>query len=136
MRQRRRAAAEVHRVEPRGEQGAFQLELPDKGFDVEIVLAVSPDDSDEVAIAAPRRAERQVDIKMTRPGHGAVTRRGRATSSPPQFGQTSSIDSAHATQNVHSKEQMRASPSGANPFPQRSQTARISRATVRFLLSR
>ena len=64
---------------------------------------------------------------MLRAGHG-VTRCGRATSSPPQFGQTLFIESAHATQNVHSNEQMRASLSGASGFPQRSHTSRISSA--------
>jgi hypothetical protein len=62
------------------------------------------------------------------PRAGHRRRRGRATSSPAQFGQIWSIESAHATQNVHSNEQMRASPSGASPFPQRSQTSRISSA--------
>jgi hypothetical protein len=36
-------------------------------------------------------------------------RRGRATSSPPQFGQVCCICSAHREQNVHSKLQIRAS---------------------------
>ena len=44
----------------------------------------------------------------------AVTRLGRATSSPLQFGQTNSIASAHGRQNVHSYEQMTASPSSAS----------------------
>src|SRR5579864_8428509 len=38
-----------------------------------------------------------------------ATRRGRATSSPPQFGQRPCIESAHAAQNVHSWLQIRAS---------------------------
>ena len=71
-----------------------------------------------------------MNVEMQGAGHGAVARRGRATSSPPQFGQTLSMVSAHATQKVHSKEQMRASPSGARAFPQRSQTVRISRLTA------
>jgi hypothetical protein len=66
------------------------------------------------------------------PCAGHDVRRGRATSSPPQFGQTSSIDPAQPTQNVHSKEQMHAAPSGASAFPQRSQTVRISSATGYF----
>jgi hypothetical protein len=38
-----------------------------------------------------------------------ATRRGRATSSPPQFGQRPCIESAHTAQNVHSWLQIRAS---------------------------
>jgi hypothetical protein len=39
---------------------------------------------------------------MPRAGHAAVTRFGRSTNSPPQFGQTLAISSAHVVQNVHS----------------------------------
>jgi len=56
----------------------------------------------------------------------------RATSSPLQFGQTWSMAVAQSTQKVHSNEQMRASPPGASAFPQRSPTARISRAKIYF----
>ena len=69
------------------------------------MLAVASDDGDEVAVAAAVRAERQVHVEMPRAAH-ALTRFGRATSSPPQFGQTCAIASPHAGQNVHSKEQM------------------------------
>lgn len=50
-------------------------------------------------------------------------RRGRTTSSPPQFGQVPpSTPSAHGAQKVHSKEQMRASPeSGGRSRSQHSQ---------------
>jgi hypothetical protein len=37
--------------------------------------------------------------------------RGRATSSPPQFGHTPFIDAVHDSQNVHSYEQTNARPS-------------------------
>jgi len=53
-------------------------------------------------------------------------RRGRATSSPPQFGQVCCICSAHPEQNVHSKLQIRASPSCGSDASHRSQVARIS----------
>jgi hypothetical protein len=49
-------------------------------------------------------------------------RLGRATSSPPQFGQRPCMEAAHLAQNVHSKLQMRASAespgSGAKHFSQ------------------
>ena len=49
-------------------------------------------------------------------------RRGRGTSSPPQFGQRPPMASAHRAQNVHSKLQIRASGaaggSGAAHFSQ------------------
>jgi hypothetical protein len=38
--------------------------------------------------------------------------RGRRTNSPSQFGQTFANFSAHSTQNVHSNEQIKASPPG------------------------
>jgi hypothetical protein len=53
----------------------------------------------------------------------AFARRGRATSSPPQFGQVpSSGPSAHVAQNVHSNEQILASVDpGGSDVPQHSQ---------------
>jgi hypothetical protein len=58
----------------------------------------------------------------------AAGRRGRVTSSPPQFGQTpAKIFSAHAAQNVHSKEQIKASvASGGRSLSQHSQPGRSS----------
>ena len=54
-------------------------------------------------------------------GHtAAVTRFGRETSSPPQFGQVASIVAEHDGQNVHSKLQIRASPSGGSGAAHRS----------------
>src|SRR5581483_1775256 len=100
-RQRGRPAAEVDALELRREQRPLELELRQQRGDVALVLAVAADDGDEVAVAAAGRAERQVDVEMARAGHDA-TRRGRGTSSPPQLGQTPSIDSVHVTQNVHS----------------------------------
>jgi len=54
------------------------------------------------------RAERQVDVQMADGAHDgpASARFGRATSSPPQFGQTCAISSVHQRQNVHLYEQM------------------------------
>jgi hypothetical protein len=55
-----------------------------------------------------------------------VARRGRVTSSPPQFGQTPACASLQAAQNVHSKEQIRASPeSGGKSLSQHSQPGLI-----------
>jgi hypothetical protein len=53
----------------------------------------------------------------------AVARRGRARSSPPQFGQAPlSVPSAHLAQKVHSNEQILASvDSGGSDLPQHSQ---------------
>jgi hypothetical protein len=64
--------------------------------------------------------------------HQAVVRRGRRTSSPPQFGHVASISEAQPTQNVHSYEQMHASPAASSDVPQRSHTARISNAMPRL----
>jgi hypothetical protein len=47
------------------------------------------------------RTERQVNVEVPNAAH-ASTLRGRATSSPPQFGQICPIPSAQAEQNVHS----------------------------------
>ena len=56
----------------------------------------------------------------------AAGRRGRATSSPPQFGHMPcSTEVAHASQNVHSNEQIRASiDSGGRSRSQHSQLGR------------
>jgi len=61
-------------------------------------------------------------------------RRGRATSSPPQLGHRPfNLVSAHAAQNVHSNEQMRASAeSGARSHPQHSQLGLRSSIEVNF----
>ena len=57
---------------------------------------------------------------------------GRATSSPPQFGHTDDISSEHATQKVHSKLQMRASPASSSAASQRSQVVLISSMDGRY----
>src|SRR2546428_12640243 len=58
-------------------------------------------------------------------------RRGRLTKSPPQFGHRPAIPAAHAAQNVHSKEQMRASrDSGGKSLSQHSQLGRSSSIVV------
>jgi hypothetical protein len=69
-----------------------------------------------------------VHVEVPDLAHDASLRRGRGTSSPPQFGQTLSIASAHAGQNVHSNEQMRASSSAARVASQLSHAVLISRA--------
>jgi hypothetical protein len=62
----------------------------------------------------------------------AAGRRGRATSSPPQFGQwPCSAPSAQLAQNVHSNEQMRASvESGGKFLSQHSQPGRSSSMSI------
>ena len=70
--QRRRAAAEVDRLEPRGEQRLLERELGEDRLDVAAVLPVVADDGDEVAVAAARRAERQVDVQVLCARHGSV----------------------------------------------------------------
>ena len=67
--ERRRAAAEKDRLEPRGEGLALEPELEQKRVDVLPVLGAAPHHRDEVAVAAALRAERQVYIKVMRPGH-------------------------------------------------------------------
>src|SRR3546814_9610490 len=59
---------------------------------------------------------------------GDTSRRGRATSSPPQLGQRRAIVSAQAAQKVHSKLQIKASPSIASPRSHRSQSGFICSA--------
>ena len=85
---------------------ALELELREQRVDVARVVAAPADGGDEVAVAAAVRAERQVDVEMPRAAHADATRLGRRTSSPPQFGQTLASSSPHATQNVHSCEQI------------------------------
>jgi hypothetical protein len=67
---------------------------------------------------------RSVDAGLLR--SFAAGRRGRGIISPPQFGQMPwSTSSAHATQNVHSNEQIRASvESGGRSLSQHSQPGR------------
>jgi len=60
-------------------------------------------------------------------------RRGRETSLPSQFGQRCDISDPHATQNVHSKLQITASPASARVVLHRSHTARISNMVLALL---
>ena len=94
--------------------------------DVGAVLPGAADDGDEVAVAAAVRAERQVHVEMPRAAHAAL--RGRATSSPPQFGQIGVHRLAAARQKVHSNEQMPPRVRWASAAPQRSHAERISSA--------
>jgi hypothetical protein len=103
-------------------------QLAEEGVDVRTVLLAATDGGDEVAVAAPVRAEGQMEVQVSGTVH--AIRLGRATSSPPQFGHTCSITSPQAAQKVHSNEQMTASPSGVTAAPQRSHSLRISRLTA------
>src|SRR4029077_1459270 len=93
--------------------------------DVRSVQVVASGRGDEVAVAAAVGAEREMDVEMA---DAHVARFGLGTSSPPQFGHMRSSASPQAEQNVHSKEQMTASPSAATAAPQRSHSVRISSA--------
>jgi hypothetical protein len=130
--ERRRAAAQEDRLEPAGKRAALELQLPQQRVDVCGVLPRAADDGDEVAVAAPVRAERQVHVQVACAAAHPALRLGRATSSPPQFGHTLFISAPHAVQNVHSYEQIRASPPGSSAVPQRSHSPRISSAISSF----
>src|SRR5690606_8086151 len=80
-------------------------------------------------VALPlREADRHAPAPASASAAAAGARRGRRTSSPPQFGHTCSSASPHDAQKVHSYEQMTASASGASPAPHRSHAGRISSA--------
>src|SRR5580765_6705149 len=64
--ERRRAAAEEDRLELRRKKAPLQVELAQQRVDVRTVLAAPADDSDEVAVAAAVRAERQVHVQVAR----------------------------------------------------------------------
>ena len=108
--ERRRPTSQVDGLERVREDVALQIELSQKRIDVRVVRSAAADDGHEVAVTAAMRAEREVHVEVPHPAHDTGFRRGRRTSSPPQFGQTLSIASAHAGQNVHSNEQMRSFP--------------------------
>jgi hypothetical protein len=81
-------------------------------------------------VGAGRRVAQLAGVDRSRAEAGAhVVRRGRRTSSPEQLGHVARSASVHAGQNVHSKLQMNASPSGWSGAPQRSHTGRSSRLT-------
>ena len=123
------AALALHRLDPANplvEKRGVPLLLEDIRPDVK-ALSPAQGRQDERQEQRERRAGRRA---AERRGHFGL-RRGRRTSSPPQFGQTRSNSPAHASQNVHSKLQTYAVPSWTRPAPQRSQVSRISRATTR-----
>ena len=51
------------------EQPRLELELAQQRVDVRVVLAVPPDDRDEVAVTAAVRAERQMDVQVADTAH-------------------------------------------------------------------
>src|SRR5213079_1140120 len=68
----RRAAAQEDRLELRRERLPLELELREQGADAGGMLAAAADHGDEVAVAAPARAEREVDVEVpdrARVGH-------------------------------------------------------------------
>ena len=84
---------------------------------------VGPDAGERAAVPPDRGAHGRQDDCAAH-----ATRRGRRTSSPSQFGQTPASSAVQGAQNVHSYEQMYASPSGATAVPHRSQFPRSSSA--------
>ncbi len=68
-RERRRAAAQEDRLEPRREHLALQLELREKRGDVPAVLLPAPDHRHEIAVAAAVHAERHVHVEVTNAAH-------------------------------------------------------------------
>src|SRR6185437_10048022 len=68
--ERRRASAQVHRFERRREDVSFELELTEQREDIARMLAVPADGRHEVAVAAPRRTEGQVDVEVSDAGCG------------------------------------------------------------------
>ena len=66
LREGRGAASEEHGLELGCEQRPLQLELGQQRVDVRSVLPDTADDRDEVAVPAPVRAERQVDVEVAR----------------------------------------------------------------------
>ena len=85
---------------------ALELELAQQRVDVGAVLAVAPDDGDEVAVAAAVRAERQVHVEMPRAAH-ALTRFGRGDELAAAVrADVRPSPRRRRAQNVHSYEQM------------------------------
>ena len=81
----------------------------------------------------PNGGTPRLGLETQTPLHYSAPRRGRATSSPPQFGQRCDISDPHAVQNVHSKLQITASPASARVVLHRSHTARISNMVLALL---
>ena len=69
LRERRRPAAEKHRLDVVCQHVALLLELGEQRIDVGAVLPGSPDHRDEVAVPAAMRAERQVNVEMADRAH-------------------------------------------------------------------
>jgi hypothetical protein len=67
--ERRRAAPEEDRLEARREELPLEPELREQRVDVGRVGLAAAHDSDEVAVAAPVHAERQVHIEVPRAAH-------------------------------------------------------------------
>src|SRR3954470_1911068 len=66
FRKGRRASAEEDGLQLRRQLASLQLELAEQRIDVRSMLRRAPDHGDEVAVAATVRAERQVDVEVTR----------------------------------------------------------------------
>src|SRR5215204_3919256 len=71
LRERRRAAAEKDSLERRGKRDPFEIELCERGIDVGGVTVVPAHERDEVAVTAPMRTERQVNVEMSHARLGA-----------------------------------------------------------------
>ena len=58
------AAAEEHRLDLRRERPAFELQLGENRVDIAAVLAAPAERGHEIAVPAPVRAEREMDVQM------------------------------------------------------------------------
>ena len=76
------------------EHAAFELELAEQRVDVAVVLSVAADDRDEVAVAAPMPAERQVHVEVA-DAHRTVSPRLR-TARKASCGNLDGADLLHA----------------------------------------
>ena len=68
--ERRCPAAEEHRVHLVRQHAPLELQLGEESIDVCRVLTLPPDHRDEVAVAAPMRAEREVHVEVPDVSHG------------------------------------------------------------------
>ena len=108
------------------------------GLDTEHVVPGSRGRPHLVVLQQVRVDEHPQLLRVTERGHATVgfgtetlsgylgRRRGRETSSPPQFGHRNAISVPHVVQNVHSKLHITAFPASVSAVLQRSHTLRIS----------
>jgi hypothetical protein len=94
----RRPAAQEERLYRRAV--VLFVQLAQQRVDVRPVQVVAAGGGDEIAVTTAMSADRQVDVQMRSPARHAVTRFGRATSSPPVRADWGHRFSAQDRQNV------------------------------------